>query len=960
MLRSIEKWGNPIFLRIDSKAFNKAIIDLRAMIEPVVTGWIPWTWDQIYDHMTPDTSPGYPWKNWGYKDKEEVFRSYSRCPPIEESVWQVLLKQELLPLEKIKRGWCRTIVIPPAHIYFNQLKWFGDFNERLKDHYSIPRQHGMALGFTPFYGGLLRMASLFPRDWLVVESDLTENDSRQSEWLMRINAQLRIDTCGVDCYQEVEALYQQEINTLLLAANGQVFRKRKGQPSGSLNTTIGNTINQAFYTLYAFYRHCQKKGIVADAKTNLVFQVLGDDSITASPAHIGFTYESKKTILEEECGQLIKEGWDSIGLSGHTFLGWRFKADGYEFANMDKLLDGLYDPSAARYHAERLAAVALITHRNQPSYYNELQRAWREIGKMDGFTFNFFPSWTFLEDLHTGREGRLSPVHSLFERRVHQERIMAPKKKQLTKQNSTKAQRRAAAQRNQRNGNNMNSNPIRRAVVSPVYAPVSRSTQVRQVGPGKIMVSNNEPVIFTSHDMTVKSHQLGLHAAVAPMIATALLGVGSTAFPWLAKIAKNFVKGGFKELYFEYVPHCPTSTKGQVVLGLSQDPKDTAPNTSSEIQMMNRSVSVPAWQNVRLGATQLLSKGLKFIPNMKEYTNEKLHADTTDHNTRFEYDGKLFGSFSDDTDFDGQVIARYTAVLEQPSPGPAGGSSESDDTFTLDTTISGWTNPTINWPTIPSNEYVRWMGNIHPLAGFGGLRAIAEQILSVEVWSTDRNIDRVTKYTSWGNELQQEDMIYSGHSGAWYARVALPMEPGTRLAVTAKGAAAADTRFRVHCIHKDDHSVAPAIPGMVTGTSYHSSYASNAMFTSNGAQAWGAGTDAPVFYTEAEVTGATSDIRCVKKYSDTIGKVSHKTEMSVVLKADKDLTACYIYANGGSVNYDLVSWDGAAVFIAVWHCLSMPDGDDAALQAIRFRHGAGVAAVTSSVFFTEVSGHDQM
>jgi hypothetical protein len=66
-------------------------------------------------------------------------------------------------------------------------------------------------------------------------------------------------------------------------------------------------------------------------------------------------------------------------------------------------------------------------------------------------------------------------------------------------------------------------------------------------------------------------------------------------FPWVNTIAGGYSKWRWIRLRFIYIPVCPTSTLGQVVLALSYDITDNAPATSAALQQVYKSVTTPVW-----------------------------------------------------------------------------------------------------------------------------------------------------------------------------------------------------------------------------------------------------------------------------------------------------------------------------------------------------------------------------
>jgi hypothetical protein len=363
---------------------------------PYTQGWEVWSNERTLEEATPDTSPGYPFKSQGFKTKEEVFSLWTGEPMYDPPIWEVINKDEILPKAKVDRGWIRTIVIPDATLYLTQLKYFGDFNLRLKDKPYQPGMFNPQFRFNPFYGGVGRVRDRCPDGWYVSTTDLTENDSHQSEELMRVVQWMR-ETASLEKIS-LKKLYDYEIHSCLAVANGQVLQKHHGQPSGSVNTTIDNTIRLLIYVSYAFIRLFGR----IPTQDDFILYVLGDDCMWFTP-HREFNHENVGRIWGVECGLLLKEGKTTDSIVGHTFLGWTFTEDGWKFAHPERFIDMLYYPQSKNPdYAELAASIAPYLYEDRDLYYKlwDLHEAVSQFSK-----FYYFPSRPVCETLKYGFNG---------------------------------------------------------------------------------------------------------------------------------------------------------------------------------------------------------------------------------------------------------------------------------------------------------------------------------------------------------------------------------------------------------------------------------------------------------------------------------------------------------------------------------------------------------------------------
>lgn len=113
----------------------------------------------------------------------------------------------------------------------------------------------------------------------------------------------------------------------------------------------------------------------------------------------------------------------------------------------------------------------------------------------------------------------------------------------------------------------------------------------------------------------------------------------STSFPWLSSTADSWDQYEIKHIRYEYVPSCPTTTRGQVMLIPEYDPTDPVPQTEADAMNNYGCVAIPAWNegSVTLDYTALTTNGVrKFIRNdrkagdLRTYDSGQLFLATTD------------------------------------------------------------------------------------------------------------------------------------------------------------------------------------------------------------------------------------------------------------------------------------------------------------------------------------------
>lgn len=73
------------------------------------------------------------------------------------------------------------------------------------------------------------------------------------------------------------------------------------------------------------------------------------------------------------------------------------------------------------------------------------------------------------------------------------------------------------------------------------------------------------------------------------------IGIIPLAFSYLNGLAAQFSKYRWRKLHIYYVPSCPTSTQGEVALGLYDDWADAGAASFVQVATMNKGISFPPW-----------------------------------------------------------------------------------------------------------------------------------------------------------------------------------------------------------------------------------------------------------------------------------------------------------------------------------------------------------------------------
>jgi hypothetical protein len=268
------------------------------------------------------SAPGLEYEH-VFIDKYDMFQNargeideYCKSNKSLDIFFKVSGKQELLPKKKILDGKCRTFMFANTLVYFKSAQLFQDFNNKLKGVCSV--------GFTPYYGGMQRLASELKGT--IIEGDLTGYDRNFPNFLFDVCRDLRLKVTsdfneGDRAY--IRFYYEQVKNTHLVLPDGRIVLKSGGNPSGTNNTTYDNTIGHAFVWLYMFRKLTKR-----DINVFLTFRLrlYADDHIVAIPNEYKdvFSFSNRKSIYSEFGLQLkAEDDFISKDVDGHKFLGFK-------------------------------------------------------------------------------------------------------------------------------------------------------------------------------------------------------------------------------------------------------------------------------------------------------------------------------------------------------------------------------------------------------------------------------------------------------------------------------------------------------------------------------------------------------------------------------------------------------------------------------------------------------------
>lgn len=304
-------------------AFNRAAEWMERQFGPYMMNSRVKSVSEVIEGLDKTTSPGTPWtKKYHTKrimidDMGDDLHKWleadwnSMLDPNYTCVFGNSLKEEIRPIEKILKNSIRTFTSGPIDATVNGNRLFEDMNQKF---YNSHLKTASTVGFTPMYGGwdrLLRKLLRFKRGFALDES---EYDSSIRAHLMWSCAEfrwhmLRKEDQTPENFQRLLVYYRNLVNTLVLTADGVLVFKTTGNPSGSVNTIVDNTLVLYMLLSYAWIMvsppEMQNYQSFCD---HTAFGLCGDDN-TWSASEEALCFYNARSIIAQ---------WKEIGVTTTT------------------------------------------------------------------------------------------------------------------------------------------------------------------------------------------------------------------------------------------------------------------------------------------------------------------------------------------------------------------------------------------------------------------------------------------------------------------------------------------------------------------------------------------------------------------------------------------------------------------------------------------------------------------
>lgn len=290
---------------------NSEVLDLETVL-----GEIPKT-----------TSPGYPW-NRKFVKKSEMLADERACAVFNDywdligtanennivPIWTCSQKVEMRAIEKLRENSLRTFTACPFELSVATNRLCLDANNGF---YLGARSTFSAVGMSKFLSGwdqmYRRMTERFNNAFELDESQYDSSLFRAAlfgQRDIRISF-LRLEDRTEANVQRMHAVYDSIVNSVIVMDGGELIQKDTGNPSGSSNTVVDNTMILFRLFVYAWILLCREQGRKTeylDFMKHVCAVLYGDDNTyTCSDEVVGW-FEPVN----------ISRIWTAIGITTKT------------------------------------------------------------------------------------------------------------------------------------------------------------------------------------------------------------------------------------------------------------------------------------------------------------------------------------------------------------------------------------------------------------------------------------------------------------------------------------------------------------------------------------------------------------------------------------------------------------------------------------------------------------------
>lgn len=252
------------------------------------------TFEEVLAGTDQSGSPGFPWNQYNstcdqfvisddYMYVEKYWQQSRKSLDGAFCVWNSFLKEELRKISKIEAGDIRQINGCPVEFKLAMNRYCLDMNERF---YRGHLQTASCVGVNKFRGGWNRVYGKLAAHPVGLCADVKKWDSHYPRMLFEAVRDFRFECLDTKHqtrtnWDQFKNLYEQIIRSPTILSWGEVLETRLGNPSGSPNTVVDNTLGLFALVAYCWIRSCRAQGHqrdYVDFCDNVRLCLYGDDN----------------------------------------------------------------------------------------------------------------------------------------------------------------------------------------------------------------------------------------------------------------------------------------------------------------------------------------------------------------------------------------------------------------------------------------------------------------------------------------------------------------------------------------------------------------------------------------------------------------------------------------------------------------------------------------------------------
>jgi len=238
-------------------------------------------------------SPGFPWNKWhsscnDFYQSDDAFLLddyWNRCETADGAftIWNSFLKEELRKRHKIEIGDIRQINGCAVEFKTAMNRFCLNMNERF---YDSNLYTASCVGLVKYHGGWDRLYRKLAKHKDGFALDVKRWDSHFPRVMMEIIRDFRWECLSSmwrtdDNRRRFDNLYEQIIASATVMNWGEIIRTRLGNPSGSPNTVVDNTLGLYMLVAYCYIRSSRDRGhepTYYEFCCNISLALYGDDN----------------------------------------------------------------------------------------------------------------------------------------------------------------------------------------------------------------------------------------------------------------------------------------------------------------------------------------------------------------------------------------------------------------------------------------------------------------------------------------------------------------------------------------------------------------------------------------------------------------------------------------------------------------------------------------------------------